>query len=82
MELVKRLKARVVKGRLVLDEPTDLPEGTEIELIAADELDELAALDPEERDALEESLSISEEQIARGETLPIDETLRKLRPPE
>ena len=26
------LKAQVREGRLVLDEPTDLPEGTEVEL--------------------------------------------------
>jgi hypothetical protein len=30
------LKARVRNGRLVLDEATDLPEGTEIELVPAD----------------------------------------------
>jgi hypothetical protein len=27
------LKARVKAGRLVVDEPTDLPEGTEVELL-------------------------------------------------
>ncbi len=26
-------KARVVQGRLVMDEPTDLPEGTEVEVL-------------------------------------------------
>ena len=30
------LKARVKAGRLVVDEPTDLPEGTEIELLPLD----------------------------------------------
>jgi len=40
------LRARVKNGRLVLDEPTDLPEGTEVELLAMDEAGEL---DPEER---------------------------------
>jgi len=30
------LKARVRNGRLVLDEPTDLPEGIEVELVFAD----------------------------------------------
>jgi hypothetical protein len=28
------LKARVKAGRIVVDEPTDLPEGTEVELLA------------------------------------------------
>ncbi len=40
------VRARVKNGRLVLDEPTDLPEGTEVELLTADDIDEL---DPEER---------------------------------
>ena len=30
------IKARVRGGRLVVDEPTDLPEGTEVELVAID----------------------------------------------
>ncbi len=29
------LRARVKKGRLVLDEPTELPEGAEVELVVA-----------------------------------------------
>jgi hypothetical protein len=35
------LKAHVRNGRLVLDEPTDLPEGTEVELVVADSWDDL-----------------------------------------
>ena len=35
------LRARVRGGRLVLDEPSSLPEGTEVELIPADDIDEL-----------------------------------------
>ena len=31
------LKAHVKNGRLVLDEPTDLPEGTEVEVLALDD---------------------------------------------
>jgi hypothetical protein len=35
-------RARVIRGRLVVDEPTDLPEGTEVELtVAGDSEDEL-----------------------------------------
>jgi hypothetical protein len=30
---VDALRARVRKGRIVVDEPTDLPEGTELELV-------------------------------------------------
>jgi hypothetical protein len=51
------LRARVENGRLVLHEPTTLPEGTVIELVADDEGDDLT--DDERRlrpasDALDE----------------------------
>ena len=32
------LKAHVIKGRLVLDEPTDLPDGEVVELVRLDEV--------------------------------------------
>ena len=35
------VRARVKNGRLVVDEPTDLPEGTEVELLSVDDVDEL-----------------------------------------
>jgi hypothetical protein len=34
---MRPLKAHVHNGRLVLDEPTDLPEGAEVELLAVDD---------------------------------------------
>ena len=41
---MQALKARVKNGRIVVDEPTDLPEGTVLDLVAAaeavDDLDE------------------------------------------
>ena len=50
------LRARVEKGRLVLDEPTTLPEGTLVDLVADDEGDDLT---DDERCALHETLSAS-----------------------
>ena len=47
------LKARVKAGRLVVDEPTDLPEGMEIELLPLDPGD---WLDEEDRAALHKVL--------------------------
>jgi hypothetical protein len=47
------LKGRVKAGRLVVDEPTDLPEGTEIELVPLDPGDWLDAAD---RAALHDAL--------------------------
>lgn len=57
------LRARVEKGRLVLDEPTTLPEGTVIELVADDEGDELSDA---ERQVLHQALAASAESAAAG----------------
>lgn len=43
------LKAKVVNGRLILDEPSDLPEGTVVELVVARKG---VALDVEQRSTL------------------------------
>lgn len=69
------LKAQVKNGRLVLDEPTDLPEGEVVELVPADS-DEM---DDEERAALHESLSISIEQMKNGQLIDGNEVLARLR---
>jgi hypothetical protein len=50
------LRARVINGRLVLDEPTDLPDGTVLDLVVDDEGDDLTDEERRARDA----------QIARG----------------
>ena len=50
-------------GRLVVDEPTDLPEGTEVELLALDPGD---WLDEEDRAALHQALEDSNEDIKAG----------------
>jgi hypothetical protein len=56
------LQARVEKGRLVLDQPTTLPEGTVVDLVADDEGDDLT---DEERRALHEALSASSKSAER-----------------
>jgi hypothetical protein len=48
---------------LVVDEPTDLPEGAEVELIAADSWDDL---DDDERERLHAALASSEEDVREG----------------
>lgn len=60
-------RARVEKGRLVLDEPTTLPEGTLVELVADDESDDLTE---DERRALHEALSQSWESRRGGSSSP------------
>jgi type II secretory pathway component PulL len=67
------LVAHVKNGRLVLDEPTDLPEGQVIELVPLDEVlaTEGDDLDDEERAALHRSIdeSIEDEQAGNVEDL-------------
>lgn len=53
-EPMERLRARVRQGRLVPDEPTDLPEGTVLDLLADDEGDDL---DDAERTALDRAIT-------------------------
>ena len=68
------LKARVRGGRLLLDEPTDLPEGTEVALTPVLDDD----LHAEERRALDSSLARSAAQLARDDLVDADEVLRRL----
>jgi len=58
------LKARVRGGRLVLDEPVDLPEGTEIDLVPVDEGDDL---DDADRARLHQALRRSADQFRAGQ---------------
>ena len=75
------LKAHVHNGRLVLDEPTDLPEGEVIELVPIDDV--LANggddLDDEDRARLREALDESIEQMKAGQTIDAAEALAELR---
>ena len=70
------LKARVKAGRLVVDEPTDLPEGTEIELLPLDPGD---WLDEGDRAALHKALRDSEEDVKAGRLVDAETVLRELR---
>lgn len=70
------LKARVHKGRLVVDEPTELPEGTEVHLLPLDPGDWLDATD---RDLLHQALVASEDDVEAGRLIDAEEVLRELR---
>jgi len=69
------LRARVRNGRLVLDEPTDLPEGEEVELVLADAKD----MDDDDRAALHDSLREGIRQMKAGETIDADVAMAELR---
>ena len=70
------LKARVKAGRLVLDEPTDLPEGTVVELLPLDPGD---WLDEDNRAALHQALKDSDEDVKAGRLVDAEVILRELR---
>lgn len=68
--------ARVQAGRLVLDEPTDLPDGTEVPLLPLDPGD---WLEDRDRAALHEALRQSAADVAAGRLIDAEEILRELR---
>lgn len=70
------LRARVRNGRLVLDEPTDLPEGEEVELVRADADDD--DMDDAERARLHRALERSMAQAKAGQLIDADEVIGKL----
>jgi hypothetical protein len=72
------LKARVQRGRLVVDEPTELPEGTVVELLPLDPGD---WLDPADRAALQRALAASQEDFKAGRLVDAEEVLRALHTP-
>ena len=69
------LRAKVKNGRLIVNQPTDLPEGTVLDLVIDDEGDDL---DEVERAALHAALAKSMQQAESGETRPAEEILAKL----
>ena len=74
--IMSPLRALVRNGRLVLDEPTDLPEGTIVDLAPVDSWD---ALDDADRQALHEALARSADDAAHGRVVPAEQVLKKLR---
>ena len=73
-----RLRTRVKRGRLTLDETTPLPEGTTLDLVIADDRDEL---DDDERAALHKHLAEAWASIRQGKTRPVAAVLAELRRP-
>jgi hypothetical protein len=74
--MANALRARVTNGRIVLDEPTDLPEGTLLELVPGVELDEL---DDDDRAKLHAAIRRGLDQGRRGEARPIEDALADIR---
>ena len=71
------IKARVFGGRLIVDEPTDLPDGTELLLVPFDPGD---SLDELERAALHAALKQSEADVRSGRLVEASDVLKKVPP--
>ncbi len=69
------MRAQVKNGRLVLDEPSTLPEGTEVELV----IDDGDELDDEDRARLHLALDEAERESSAGRGRPLAEFLVELR---
>jgi hypothetical protein len=75
------LKAHVHNGRLVLDEPTDLPEGEVIELVPLDDVLDSGGdyLDDDERAELHKAIREGIDQMKAGNLIDADKALAELR---
>jgi len=70
---MQALRARVRNGRLVLDEPTSLSEGSEVELVPIDEMSD------DERAELDQSLRAAIVEANAGDVVDADEFFAELR---
>ena len=70
------VRATVKNGRLLVDQPTLLPDGTVLDLVVDDEGDEL---DEAERRALDAAIGASLTQLDAGNVAPADAILARLR---
>lgn len=70
------LRARVQNGRLVMDEPTSLPDGVVLDLVVDDEGDEL---DDEETAARDAAIASAWSSVLAGRGTPASKVLNNLR---
>lgn len=73
---MRNLRATVKDGRLILDQPTSLPDGTTLDLVLDDEGDDLSA---REREALDGAIAKAWSSAKAGRLRPADEVVRELR---
>jgi hypothetical protein len=77
LDLVTALKAHVVNGKIVVDEPVDLPDGSEVRVYLYDAAAD--GMSADERAALEQRLERSLQQADAGNLIDADEVLDELR---
>jgi hypothetical protein len=71
------LKAHVQNGHFVVDQPTDLPEGTEVQLLLVEE-DDSDDMTPEERAQLRRALDAGFQAFREGRFVEGDEIVHRL----
>ena|SRR6187455_17916 len=74
MSFMHALKARVVNGRYVIDEPAHLPEGAEVELVVLG-----SGMSAEERTALVQAIEEAEQDIEAGRVVDEAEVWARLK---
>jgi hypothetical protein len=70
------IRAKVKNGRLVLDEPTNLPDGMTLDLVLDDEGDDLT---PQERKVLDDAITKAWASAQAGKLRPADQLIAELR---
>lgn len=76
---VTALKAHVRNGRIIVDEPVDLPDGAEIDVYLYNDAEHAVSL--KERAALERALERSLAQADVGDLIEADDVLAELQRP-
>jgi predicted transcriptional regulator len=79
MKIMTSFRARVHNGRLILDVPTDLPEGKEVDLVAA--VDHLAEMTEDERQLLAAEIAAAQADYEAGRGFDIEDVLQQLDKP-
>lgn len=72
-----KVRATVLGGRLTVDEAVDLPDNTEVELIAMPVGDD--DLDEDDRRALDEAIDEGDAEFERGLGIPAAQVLAEIR---
>jgi hypothetical protein len=75
---MQALKAHVRSGRIVVDDPTELPEGAELEVGYLQVVDSGDDLDDEERERLHRGLDQAIASVRAGRTVDGDEVINRL----
>jgi hypothetical protein len=70
------VQGRVSGGRLQVDEPVDLPEGAQVELVIVDADD---GLDDDDRARLHSALDEAQAELNRGEGIPVEQVVAEAR---